>query len=282
MAGRPNVRLDLSNRPENVSLVREMLTGVAEGIDLAGNDLHDIRTAVTEACNNVSLHAYEGEEGPMEVEVYAAPGAIEVVVRDRGGGVQPRIRTAQDRALGIGLHVIQALAQRVQFSDAAGDGTEVRMEFAASGIRPPAPQRENGGEPRVEPPTLARSARGSAMRASIAPIELARTVLPRLLSTLAARASFSTDRISDTQLVADALAAHVPRSLTPGHLGLAVGVEPHTLELRVGPLDAGAARELLEASTVEGLGAVIETLADDHRVAPAGSAEMLALRLSDR
>ena len=278
MAGRPNVRLDLSNRPENVSLVREMLTGVAEGIDLAGNDLHDIRTAVTEACNNVSVHAYEGDEGPMEVEVYAAPGAIEVVVRDRGAGIQPRIRTAEDRALGIGLHVIQALAQRVQYSDAGGVGTELRMEFAASGIRPPAPPPENG----VEPPTLARGGHGSAMRASIAPIELARTVLPRLLSVLAARASFSTDRISDTQLVADALAATAPRSLTRGHLSLAVGVEPPTLELRVGPLDAGAARELLDASTVVGLGTVIEKLADDHSVAPAGSAEMLALRLSDR
>jgi serine/threonine-protein kinase RsbW len=278
MAGRPNVRLDLSNRPENVSLVREMLTGVAEGIGLAGNDLHDIRTAVTEACNNVSLHAYEGEEGPMLVEVYAAPSAIEVVVSDRGTGMQPRIRTAEDRALGIGLHVIQALAQRVQFSDAAGEGTEVRMEFAVTGIRPPAPPPENG----VEPPMLGRGGHGSAMRASIAPTELARTVLPRLLSTLAARASFSTDRISDTQLVADALAAHAPRSLATGHLSLAVGVEPHTLELRVGPLDCGAAQELLEASAVDGLGAVIEKLADDHRVAASGSAEMLALRLSDR
>jgi anti-sigma regulatory factor (Ser/Thr protein kinase) len=278
MAGRPNVRLDLSNRPENVSLVREMLTGVAEGVDLAGDDLHDIRTAVTEACNNVSLHAYEGDEGPMEVEVYAAPDAIEVVVRDCGTGIRPRIRTPEDRALGIGLHVIQALAQRVQFSDATGDGTEVRMEFAATGIHAPAPPGENG----VEPPTLAPGGQGSSMRASIAPTELARTVLPRLLSTLAARASFSTDRISDTQLVADALAAHVPRSLAPSRLSLTVGVAPRTLELRVGPLDAGAARKLLDASAVDGLGAVIEKLADDHSVAPAGSAEMLALRLSDR
>ena len=152
------------------------------------------------------------------------------------------------------------------------------MEFVAIGIRPPAPPREYG----VEPPTLARSSHGSAMRASIAPTELARTVLPRLLSTLAARASFSTDRISDTQLVADAIAASAPRSLTPGHLSLAAGVEPRTLELRVGPLEAGAARALLDASAVDGLGAVIEKLADDHSVTPAGSAEMLALRLSDR
>ena len=64
-----------SNKPENVLLVREMLTGVAETVDLDGSDLNDIRTAVTEACNNVVLHAYQGDEGPLEVEVYGARGA---------------------------------------------------------------------------------------------------------------------------------------------------------------------------------------------------------------
>ena len=86
----PNVRLTLSNKPENVLLVREMLTGVAEMVDLDGSDLNDIRTAVTEACNNVVLHAYEGDEGPLEVEVYGgAHSALEVVVRSG----QIRLRT---------------------------------------------------------------------------------------------------------------------------------------------------------------------------------------------
>jgi len=276
MAGRPNVRLDLSNSPENVSLVREMLTGVAEGVDLDDNDLHHIRTAVTEACNNVALHAYEGADGPMEVEVYAWPSVIEVVVRDHGTGIQPRIRTAEDHALGIGLHVIQALAQRVQFSDTTGEGTEVRMEFAATGIRAPGSPGKDGMEPLVTGAELR-----STMWASISPAALARTVLPRLLSTLAARASFSTDRISDAQLVADALVAHAPRSPAPSRLSVAVGVEPRNLELYVGPLDAGGAQQMLSDSAVDGIGAVIEQLTDDHRVATTDSSEMLALRLSD-
>ena len=146
MAASPNVRLHISNRPENVSLVREMLTGVAESVDLDSNDLNDIRTAVTEACNNVVLHAYEGEEGPLEVEVYACTGAIEVVVRDHGVGIQPRIRREEETALGIGLHVIQALAQRVEFRDASGRGTDIRMEFATPPILTFESLRENGLE----------------------------------------------------------------------------------------------------------------------------------------
>ena len=46
MAELPNVLLNLSNRPENVLLVREVLTGVAEAVELVGNELNDIRTAV--------------------------------------------------------------------------------------------------------------------------------------------------------------------------------------------------------------------------------------------
>src|SRR5450755_716724 len=86
--GPPNIRLSLSNRPENVMLVRQMLAGVAEAVDLEAGDLNDISTAVTEACNNVVLHAYGGDEGPLEVELYAGPAAIEVVVRDHGTGLR--------------------------------------------------------------------------------------------------------------------------------------------------------------------------------------------------
>ena len=56
----PNVHLRLSNRPENVMLVRQLLAGVGETVDLDASDLYDIKVAVTEACNNVVLHAYAG------------------------------------------------------------------------------------------------------------------------------------------------------------------------------------------------------------------------------
>ena len=71
----PNVRLQLSNRPENVSLVRAVLAGVAEAVDLDPEQLDEIRTAVTEACNNAVLHAYAGGEGPLEVDFACPPRA---------------------------------------------------------------------------------------------------------------------------------------------------------------------------------------------------------------
>lgn len=274
----PNVRLTLSNKPENVLLVREMLTGVAEMVDLDGSDLNDVRTAVTEACNNVVLHAYQGDEGPLEVEVYGgAHSALEVVVRDHGTGIRPHIRSAQETALGIGLSVIQALVRRVEFRDSTGGGTEVRMEFAAPStraLRTPGNGREQGDGPAAE--ELA-----TTMSLVIVPAALAGTVLPRVLTVLAARAHFSTDRISDAQMLADALVAHVRESIRDRPLAVSVSVQTRKLELRIGPLCEGSAQLIVE-SAVDGLGPVIERLADDHHVTRDGPSETLALRLTDR
>lgn len=278
MAELPNVRLQLSNRSENVLLVREMLTGVAEATALDNSDLYDIRTAVTEAANNVVLHAYEGREGPLEVELRASPDAVEVIIRDHGVGIRPRIRSPDEAALGIGLPLIQALVHSVEFTDVDGVGTEVRMQFSVPADRPLEPLAADDAE--IELPPLDDPSGTIAL--TIAPASLARAVLPRLLSVLAARAHFSTDRISDAQLVADSLAAHAPGSLGADRLTLSVRVAGRSLELCVGPLGTGRAERLILDSDVQGLGPVIEKLTDDRRVAAVGSAEMLALQLVDR
>ena len=44
-------------------LVRQVLAGIAEAIDLDAKDIYEISVAVTEACNNVVVHAYRGDAG---------------------------------------------------------------------------------------------------------------------------------------------------------------------------------------------------------------------------
>jgi serine/threonine-protein kinase RsbW len=273
----PNVRLNLAGTPENVVLVREMLSGVAEAIHLNGSDLNDIRTAVTEACNNVVLHAYEGEWGPMELEVRIAQNALRVIVRDRGTGIQALADAANAiTPMGIGLHVIKTLSRHVEFENVSYGGTEVQMEFAAPSSGVVGAPFEAG--PSL--PTLADSPPTTIV--SIAPISLARTVLPRIVSALAARAHFSTDRISDAQLLVDALIAHAHTAICGDHLSIGVNVEPRNLELHIAPLGAGRAQRLIGDSELDGLGRIIEKLTDRYRVATSGPYETLTLGLIDR
>ncbi len=275
----PNVRLHLVSTAENVVLVREMLSGVAEAISLSGSDLNDIRTAVSEACNNVVLHAYTGLQGPLEIEVCIDQGALVVLVRDHGKGIPKQPDVPDDRAAGIGLHVIHTLARRVQFRAVSGGGTEVWMEFAT----PRAAALDPILEDDLELSALALPGSPTTMMVSLAPTNLARTVLPRMVSALAARAHFSTDRISDAQLLADALVAHAHVAVSgEHHLNIGVQVEPRDLELRIAPLGVGRAQRLIGDSALGSLGRVIEKLADRHVVASAGPYETLTLSLIDR
>jgi len=271
----PNVRLKLANSPANVLLVRQALGGLAEAIGLDRVELNDMNTAVTEACNNVVVHAYGEAEGPLEVELYALPAQLCVVVRDHGGGIDPHVDESQR---GIGLRLIEALCDRVRFEDVPGGGTELRMSFqtelaGALGV----PRDARGLELSASCP----NGSGQTTRIAIAPSRLARAVLPRVLAALAVHADFSTDRISDTQLLADALIARIDRSLSASHVNVGVSVAPRNLEMQIGPLRTGSAEALVLDSAVAGLGPVLERLTEGrHAVQPAGRSEVLTLRLA--
>lgn len=273
----PNVRIVLANRPENVSLVRELLAGVAEAVTLEDGQLDDIKTVVSEAANNVVLHAYDGADGPLEVEVFIDDGRLEVVVRDQGGGIRPKPAT-DEQVKGIGLSVIQALTDRTEFRGAIGAGTEVRMQFVVPAARRPAAAANGGVDDRA---VLRAVAAGATAVIQVAPVGLARRVLSRPVYALAAKARFSIDRLSDVQLVADALTAHADRAIAGRALQLGVAVDVRRLELRFGPFAPGHAARLVGDSAVAGLEPLVEMLADEVEVAPLGDAEILTLRLRD-
>ncbi len=273
----PNVCLNLSNRPENVPVVHEALVGVAENLGLDALETNDLDTAVTEVCKNVVYHAYEGEEGPLEVEVYALSGAVDVVVRDHGLGIRPHVGERTQPHTGIGLPIVHALTQRVAFTKLTGGGTEVRMRFAATNVVAHEPLNAGGLKSHI----AGKAALASTIEMALAPSGLASAVLPRVLSSLAERASLSAGRIYDVRLVAETLAANARDLVGSSHLGVAVSLAPRSLELHLGPLLADSANKRFDL-TASGLRPAIERLTDDHRVASYDCAEVLTLRVVER
>ena len=117
----PTLTLELDSRPETLTLVRGMLGGIAELLTMDAELLDDVKTAVSEACNNVVLHAYPDGSGPLSVCLNFTEAGIEVTVRDHGVGI-PEIAADDDRVQGVGLPVIRALARRADVPLDAGRG----------------------------------------------------------------------------------------------------------------------------------------------------------------
>ncbi len=270
MSGRPPIlNLRLNSRPDSAGLVRAALGGLAGPFRLRSELVGDLKTTISEACNNAVEHAYRGESGAIAVHLDVGLESVEVSVRDWGGGFQ-QLAPAGER-LRVGLPLINALADRAEFLTAPGNGTEVRMGFD---IRHD--PRRDGLLARVEESEdleawapWRRGLSGDVV-VTLLPRELLAGVLEPLTSALAARARFSLERFSDVYLVTRAIAAHVQSAASSARISFALGAGDQQLDLTIGPLRAGAR-----------LSGPVTTVADELATEPIQSSELLQVVLRD-
>lgn len=278
-----SVRLALAARPENVALVREVLAGVAGAVALRGS-IDDVKTAVSEACNNVVVHAYAQDDGPLEVAMIILADELEVRVRDRGSSAVSR-EAAEARAeelmgqggpgRGLGIAVMDALADSLEFRALNPHGLEVALGFELESRSP----YDEGADVDGELEWIETRPEAVALVAS--PASLGSIALPRLACAAAARAGFTIDRVSDAQLLADAIAAHSSPRLSGARLFCRVWVRRHEIELEVGPFVPGGSRAVIADSAVGRLGPLLERLTDRIEVRESDATESLALFMRD-
>lgn len=128
------LRIRLPAEPANVSVLRQAAVAEAEKAGMEAERVADLKTAVSEACANVVLHAYADQEepGPIEVEITAYEGAVRAVIRDFGRGLRPVVSRRRE-SLGLGFSLIGALSTCFQLRSAHDRGTEIRFQVPLSG-----------------------------------------------------------------------------------------------------------------------------------------------------
>jgi anti-sigma regulatory factor (Ser/Thr protein kinase) len=274
--GSPTVRLELHSSPETLTLVRGMIGGLAELLALDAELLDDLKTAVSEACNNVVMHAYDGDSGPLSVRIFVADDEIEVSIRDHGRGI-PLLTPSDDRLQGVGIPIIRALADQTAFRPIQEGGTEVWMRFA--GTREGKPLYRGPGDAAPEN-GWGQLLDGDAV-VSLSPVGFLGGVLGRLARALAARARFSLDRFSDVYLVTDAVAAHAVQAAIDGRINFAIRTDTRRLELMIGPFRPGAS-EALTGERQSDIGSALSLLSDELDIQHDAGAESLRLVMLDR
>ena len=140
--------------PPQVATIRRAVSDFALRSGAGRTTLIRIELAVSEAATNVVLHAYRsaGPAGHIHVTAALVDRALEVRVRDDGGGMAPR---SDSPGMGLGLSLMAGESDHFAVRDADGGGTEVilRFELAASerlagaGERTPYPRRRQRSVP---------------------------------------------------------------------------------------------------------------------------------------
>jgi anti-sigma regulatory factor (Ser/Thr protein kinase) len=269
-SGVPAFRLRMPSVPENVAVVRQALAGAAGPMGLEEVELLDVNAAVSEACNNVVVHAYPDGSGPLDVQVRIPADELEVIVADEGIGIRPNEPMPELELQGLGLSLIQTLSDRVELRGGTGEGTTVEMAFSIESDLPRPDSAPEAGDTASPPGDLG---------ISVSPGPLAAPVLGRVTAMLATRAGFSIDGIADAQLVTDSLAAYLPKLSVAKQVRLGIDLPEDELLLRVGPLVEGGAEKLLDSYKSDGVPPVLERLTETQSVEPGPEGEMLGLTL---
>lgn len=279
------IQLRVPARPENVALVRQALSGIGDAFAVAPGLLADMKTAVTEACNNVVLHAYPQSEGMLEVDASPDDQRVAIIVRDHGEGMQPKVDDADTPSLGLGLPLIATLSDRFEIHGGIGQGIEVRMLFR---VNPEAVAADMSGISSGRAPSPPPDEGPQAAGIAIIPGPVMAPVLGRMISMLASRSDFPLDRLSDAVLMTDSISAFIDPFIPGSHALISFQDGDGTIDVWVGPLINGGADELLGTMDLPGLDRSLRDLADevkvervsDHPDATRGAGEYLLLRLS--
>jgi len=124
--------LRLSPHPASVPVARNALSELCRELGLAGDLTDRVGLAVTEACTNVVLHAYDIDSRDRAFTVHAIVigSSLAVTVRDAGCGIrEPPSPASRNAGLGLGMQLMAQAASSVDVVSRPGVGTRVALRF---------------------------------------------------------------------------------------------------------------------------------------------------------
>ena len=77
-----NLKIIIPGKPEYLTMVRLAIGSIAKTAGFDVDHIEDIKSAVEEACKNVSCHGFEKQADQLEIECNVEAGRLEIIVRD--------------------------------------------------------------------------------------------------------------------------------------------------------------------------------------------------------
>jgi len=129
-------QLKIPSITDNLELIRMIVSTVSEKVGFTPDDVNKIELAVDEACANVIKHAYSKDrQQPIDLVIEIDFKKITIIVTDHGKGFDftkiPKADVkeylAEMRVGGLGIYLMKALMDEVEFNSQAGTKTQVKL-----------------------------------------------------------------------------------------------------------------------------------------------------------
>lgn len=134
-----NMKINILSKPENIAVIRVAISTLVANLKINLDELMDIKTAVSEAVTNVVEHAYNLEDGMIDVIVNIntlnEESTIEIIIKDYGIGIenieQAMVATYTSKPelehAGLGFTIMETFMDELYIDSTVDNGTTVKM-----------------------------------------------------------------------------------------------------------------------------------------------------------
>ncbi|MGN0818473.1 MAG: anti-sigma F factor [Candidatus Coproplasma sp.] len=129
------LKLQFYSLARNQAFARDAVAAFCLELNPTLSALSDVKTAVSEAVTNCTVHAYKGNLGLITVECEIEDRALHIKVIDTGRGIDDIERAVQpfyttlphDERSGMGFTIMQTFMDEFKVNSIKGEGTVVYM-----------------------------------------------------------------------------------------------------------------------------------------------------------
>ena len=123
------------SRSANEGFARTAVAAFVSQLDPTLEEINDIKTAVSEAVTNCTVHAYKNTVGKIYISCEILEyNTVKIKIRDKGCGIedvklamQPLYTTVGGERAGLGFAVMQSFTDGVKVSSKPQKGTSVTL-----------------------------------------------------------------------------------------------------------------------------------------------------------
>ena len=131
-----SAQLKVKSRTENLSEIRDFVSGNARAADIPEVTVENIILAVDEACTNIIKHAYKlSPEGEIIIKIVYDKEKFTVTIIDYGKSFEPARVPLPDlqkyyrehRVGGLGMYLMKSLMDDVEYISVPGEYNQVLL-----------------------------------------------------------------------------------------------------------------------------------------------------------